>query len=140
MYKTNVNTRNKKSKSGKKTQDKMINIVYLKKDAEEIQFDIEIGKIKSEKQKKVLQFLKSNDGVTIPEIELFTGASRAIVKTLEKNGYIEIVEKKVERNPLANKKIEKTQNLKLTDEQENAFIKVSIKIKIMNIKNFYYME
>ena len=126
----------KNQKAEKKTQDKMINIVYLKKDAEEIQFDIEIGKIKSEKQKKVLQFLKSNDGVTIPEIELFTGASRAIVKTLEKNGYIEIVEKKVERNPLANKKIEKTQNLKLTDEQENAFIKVSNKIKNNEYKEF----
>ena len=62
----------------------MVNVVYLKKDIEEIQFDIEIGKIKSEKQKKILQFLKSNEGVTIPEIEMFTGGTRAIVKTLEK--------------------------------------------------------
>lgn len=34
---------------------------------------------------------------------MFTGGTRAIVKTLEKNEYVEIVEKKVERNPLANK-------------------------------------
>lgn len=41
-------------------------------------------KIKSEKQKKVLQFLKDNEGVTIPEIETYAGGTRAIVKTLEK--------------------------------------------------------
>mgnify|MGYP002512948149 CR=1 FL=1 len=40
-----------------------------KKEIEEIQFDIEIGRIKSEKQKKVLQFLKENEGVTVSEIE-----------------------------------------------------------------------
>ena len=124
-------TKNKELK--KNIQDKKINVVYLKKDIEEIQFDIDIGKIKSEKQKKVLQFLKNNEEVTIPEIEMFTGGTRAIIKTLEKNGYVEIVEKKIERDPLANKKIEKTKNLPLTDEQEKAFEKVKDKI----LKNEY---
>lgn len=68
----------------KNVQDKTINAVYLKKDIEEIEFDIEMQKIKSEKQKKVLQFLKDNEGVTIPEIETYAGGTRAIVKTLEK--------------------------------------------------------
>jgi len=102
-------------------QDKTINVVYLKKDIDEIQFDIDIGKIKSEKQKKILQFLKENEGVTVAEIEMFTGGTRAIVKTLEKNEYVEIVEKKVERNPLAYKNIKKTENLKLTEEQQIAY-------------------
>ena len=124
-------TKNKNSE--KNIQDKTINVLYLKKDIEEIQFDIEMGKIKSEKQKKILQFLKNNEGVTVPEIEMFTGGTRAIVKTLEKNGYVEIVEKKIERNPLANKQIEKTENLKLTDEQQKAFNAVS---NVMN-KNEY---
>ena len=115
-------TKNKNNE--KNVQDKMINVVYLKKGIEEIQFDIEVGKIKSEKQKKILQFLKSNEGTTIPEIEMFTGGTRAIVKTLEKNGYIEIVEKKVERNPLANKQMAKTENLQLTDEQQRAYNRV----------------
>ena len=79
----------------KNVQDKTINAVYLKKDIEEIEFDIEMQKIKSEKQKKVLQFLKDNEGVTVPEIEAYTGGTRAIVKTLEKNGYVEIIEKKI---------------------------------------------
>ena len=117
-------------------QDKTINIVYLKKDIDEIQFDIEVGKIKSEKHKKVLQFLKNNEGVTIPEIEMFTGATRAIVKTLEKNGYVEIVEKKVERDPLANKEVEKTQNLKLTEEQQKAFEEVKTKINENEYEEF----
>ena len=112
-------TKNKNTE--KNIQDKMVNVVYLKKDIEEIQFDIEMGKIKSEKQKKILQFLKSNEGVTISEIEMFTGGTRAIVKTLEKNEYVEFVEKKVERNPLANKQIAKTENLQLTDEQQMAY-------------------
>ena len=112
----------------KNVQDKTINAVYLKKDIEEIEFDIEMQKIKSEKQKKVLQFLKDNEGVTIPEIEAYTGGTRAIVKTLEKNGYVEIIEKKIERDPLASKKIEKTENLKLTLEQQMAFDEISEKM------------
>ena len=127
-------TKNKNQE--KNIQDKIINTVYLKKEIEEIQFDIDIGKIKSEKQKKVLQFLKDNEGTTIPEIEMFTSGTRAIIKTLEKNGYIEIIEKKVERNPLINKNIEKTENLKLTDEQENAFKKVKDKIITNKFEEF----
>lgn len=115
----------KNRKVEKNVQDKTINAVYLKKSIDEIQFDIDMGKIKSEKQKKILQFLKSNEGATVPEIEEFTGGTRAIAKTLEKNEYIEIVEKKVERNPLANKQIEKTSDLKLTDEQQNAYYSIT---------------
>ena len=127
-------TKNKKAE--KNVQDKTINAVYLKKDIDEIQFDIEMGKIKSEKQKKILQFLKNNEGATVPEIELFTDGSRAIVKTLEKNGYVEIIEKKIERNPLANKKIEKTENLTLTDEQQNAYNKVALDITNNSYEQF----
>ena len=127
-------TKNKKAE--KNVQDKTINAVYLKKDIDEIQFDIEMGKIKSEKQKKILQFLKNNEGATVPEIELFTDGSRAIVKTLEKNGYVEIIEKKIERNPLANKKIEKTENLTLTDEQQNAYNKVALDIATNSYEQF----
>lgn len=127
-------TKNKKASNN--IQDKLINVVYLKKDIDETQFDIDMGKIKSEKQKKILQFLKENEGVTVPEIEMFTGGTRAIVKTLEKNGYVEIVEKKVERNPLANKDITKTENLKLTEEQQNAFNAVSEAMKSNNYEQF----
>ena len=114
----------KSKKESNNVKDKIINVVYLKKEIDEIQFDLDIGKIKSEKQKKILQFLKGNEGVTLSEIEMFIGANRTIIKTLEKNGYVEILEQKIERNPLANKTVTKTNNYKLTNEQQNAFDKV----------------
>ena len=114
----------KNKDKSKRIQDKTINAIYLKKDIEEIEFDIETKKIKSEKHIKILRFVKDNEGATIPEIELFTDCSRAIVNTLIKNGYLEVVEKKVDRDPLANKKIPKSSRLKLTDEQENAYSKI----------------
>ncbi len=124
-------TRNKDV--NKRIQDKKINVVYLKKDFDEINFDIESEKIKSDKQIKILNFVKDNEGCTIPEIETFTDCSRAIANTLIKNGYLELVETKVERNPLNRKKINSTQNLRLTDEQQEAFNKVAETID----KNLY---
>lgn len=119
-----------------KVQDKKINAVYLKKELEEIEIDIEAGKIKSEKHKRVLEFIKDNEGATIPEIEIFTDCSRAIVNTLIKNGYLEIVEKKIERNPLESKNIEKTTNLELTDEQTKAYQKIQLAMEEKQYKNF----
>ena len=125
MLTPGTRTKNKENR----IQDKTINCVYFKKDIEEINFDIDIGKIKSEKHKRVLKFLKENEGCTISEIEVFTDCSRAIVNTLVKNGYLEIIEKKIQRNPLINKNVEKTENLKLNEEQEIAFNKILNSIK-----------
>ena len=108
-----------------RVQDKKINVVYLKKDFEEINFDIENGRLKSDKQIRILNFIKNNEGCSISEIEAFTDCSRAIVNTLIKNGYLELVEKRVERNPLNSKEVNNTKKLKLTDEQQEAFNKVS---------------
>ena len=120
----------------KRIQDKKINVVYLKKDFEEINFEIETKKIKSEKQIRVLNFVKDNEGCTIPDIEAFTDCSRAIVNTLIKNEYLELVEQKVERNPLENKNIENTNNLKLTEEQQNAFNKISASMDSKKYEEF----
>lgn len=119
-----------------KIQDKKINVVYLKKDIEEIDFEIETGKIKSEKHKRIINFVKQNEGVTIPEIEIYTDCSRTIVNTLVKNKYLEIVEKKIERDPLENKNIEKSTNLKLTDEQQLAYEKVKAQMEKEEYKSF----
>ena len=127
-------TRNKDRE--KRIQDKIINSVYLKKDIEEIEFDIENGKLKSDKQKKIIAFVKDNEGVTIPEIEMFTDCSRAIVNTLVKNGYLEIIEKKIDRNPLCYKNVEKTTNLEFTEEQKQAYKKIETTIDNSEYKNF----
>ena len=107
-----------------KIQDKTINTIYLKKDKEQIEYEIETGNIKSEKQRKILKFIKDNEGATIPEIEMFTDCSRAIVNTLIKNDYLELVEKKIERNPLINKNIPKTEKYELNKEQKIAYTKI----------------
>ena len=106
-------------------KDKKANFVYLKKDREEIEFDIESENIKSEKQKRLLRFLLENEGIYISDLENITDVSRNIIKTLEKNGYIDIIEEKIERNPFINKNIKKDKPLKLTNEQKIAYDKIS---------------
>ena len=127
-------TRNKNKE--KRIQDKTINCVFLKKDIEEIEFEIETGKIKSEKQKRILNFVKDNEGATVPEIEIFTDCARGIVVTLVKNGYLEIIEKKVERNPLLGRNCEKTSSLNLTEEQKNAYNSIEETINKNEYKQF----
>ncbi len=107
-----------------RVKDKTANFVYFKKDINEIEFLIENEKIKSEKQKRVLNFLSENEGIHIADLEIITDTSRAIIKTLEKNGYLEIVEQKVERNPFANRKIKRDKKLNLNTEQQEAFDKI----------------
>lgn len=107
-----------------RVKDKTSNFVYLKKDIDEIEFLIETEKLKSEKQIRVLRFLGENEGVHIVDLEVITDTSRAIIKTLEKNGYIEIIEQKIERNPFANREIKRDKKLDLIDEQQEAFDKI----------------
>lgn len=101
----------------------------MKKDSDEIEMDIENKIIKSDKQIRILNFLKDNDNVTFSDLEVFLDATRSVVKTLEKNGYIEIIEKQIERNPFLNKNIKRTDKLALTQEQNKAFCEVSKSIE-----------
>ncbi len=119
-----------------KVKDKIIQTIYLKKDIEQIEYDIENKTIKSEKQKKILNFIKENEGATIPEIEIFTDCSRSIVQTLIKNGYLETIPQKIERDPLQNKNITKTEKHKLTEEQQKAYNKIEQAIKNKKYEQF----
>ena len=124
------------SRKENKIQDKKVNVVYLKKDIEEIEFEIESKKLKSEKQIRILKFINDNEGCTIPEIEMFTDTSRAIINTLIKNEYLEVIEKIIERNPLEEKQIAHSSNLNLTEEQQIAYNKVKEKICSKEFKEF----
>ena len=95
--------------------------VSLKKDEDEILCDIETKKIKSDKQIRCLKFLIENGDSLVSDLEMFADVSRAIVNTLCKNEYTEIIEKKVERDPFEFKDIERTEKLKLTEEQQLTF-------------------
>ena len=96
-----------------RVKEKNLNFVTLKKDIDEIENDIEIGKIKSDKQIRTLRF--------VSDLEMFADTTRSVVNTLCKNGYLEIIEKQVERNPFENKNIDRDSKLQLTDEQQNAY-------------------
>ena len=119
-----------------RVKDKTLNFVYLKKDIEEIEEDIENKIIKSEKQKRVLNFLIQNEGIQTTELEIITDITNAVLKALEKKEYIEIIEEKVERNPFLNKDIKPTKKLKLTEEQQNAFNKIDETINNNENKEF----
>ena len=105
----------------KRVKEKALNSVRLLKNELEINEDIESAILKSKKQIKALKFLLENDDVLLSDLETITEVSRAIIKTLEKNGYVEIYEKKIERNPFLHKVIEKSESLKLTAEQQHAY-------------------
>ena len=51
-----------------RVKDKTESFVYLKKDIDEIEFDIETKKIKSEKQIKLLRFLFENEGIHVLDL------------------------------------------------------------------------
>ena len=120
----------------KRIKEKTTKFVFLKKDEDEINSDIENRIIKSEKQIRVLNFLMSNDEIQINDLILYTDVSSNILKTLQKNGYIDIIEKQVERNPFINKNIDRSTKLKLTEEQEKAFNEINKEIEKNTFKEF----
>ena len=104
----------------KRVKDKTINFIYFNIPFEEIKLE----DFRGEKQKKLIQFLKKNEGLTITEIENFAGVSRATVNSLLEKNILKIENKKIDRNPLINKNVKNQNKLKLTDEQEKAYNKI----------------
>ena len=103
-----------------RTKDKTLNYIYLNKQVEEINID----SLRGEKQKKLIEFIKNNEGLTIPEIETFAEISRSTVNSLVNKGILKIVNEKIDRNPLANKKMDNNKKLILNEEQEDAYKKI----------------
>lgn len=108
-----------------RVKEKSASFVYLKREEYEVEMAIENKQIKSEKQIRALQFLMENEGVLVTDLEIFADVSRSVINTLAKNGYIEIVERQIERNPFIYKVIKKDQDLILTPEQKQAYQVVS---------------
>lgn len=108
-----------------RVKEKTANYANLKVEDIEIEEAIEFKKIKSEKQIRILKFLINNGETLVQDLELFTDTTRSIIKTLEKNGYIEIIEKQVERNPFIHKVVNESKDLNLTDEQSKAYEEIS---------------
>lgn len=104
-----------------RVKEKILNFVSLKQDIEDIEQAINSGKVKSEKQIRTLRFIIDNGDVLVSDLEIFADTTRAVANTLCKNGYLEIIQKQVERNPFENKEIKRTEKLVLTGEQQYAY-------------------
>ena len=112
----------------KRVKEKLVRFVCLAKSRDELLFDIE-NTIKSEKQKKVLSFLLENDDFPGSDLEAVCDVSVAVVKSLEKNGFVKFVMRKVDRNPFVHKKIIRDKKLVLNDEQQSAFDQIAFMIE-----------
>lgn len=117
-------------------KEKTEKFVYLNKTKEEIESDIENKKIKSQKHKDVLEYLISKDKILISDLEKELDVSKSILKTIEKNGYIEIREEVVKRNPFKNKDVKRDKEFVLNDEQQYAFFRISELIKKEEFQEF----
>jgi len=111
----------------KRIKEKTVRFVYLNKEIDEIKEDIE-NNLKSDKHKRLLEFLTKNNGVEISELENLTEVSKSIMKTLEKNGYIKIVEEQVDRNPFVHKNIARDEKLELNDEQQSVYDQIEFMV------------
>ena len=119
-----------------RAKEKTVRFIRLKKDSNQIEFDISEKKIKSDKQIRALRMLSKIGEIPSKELENLAEISSAILKTLEKNGYIEFFDNTVERNPFIHKVVNETKNLQLTDEQKKAYIAVEDAIDDMMNSEF----
>ena len=119
-----------------KVKEKTGRFVYLKQNIEDIECDIDDGKIKSPKQIRVLNFLKDNEGIYSVELQNYTDTTTAILNNLEKKGYIEIIEEQIRRNPFIHKEVKRDSKLTLTKQQQEAFNCVKEKINSNKFEQF----
>ena len=104
-----------------RVKDKSKKFISLRKNIEDIEYDIENKILKSNKQIRLLNFLKENDGISLNDAIVFTETTSAVVKSLSKKGYIDVEEKEIKRNPFIHKELKTSYKLKLNKEQQNAF-------------------
>ncbi len=83
-------------------------------------------KIRSDKQKKIIDFLKDN--IEIPVAILFdvTGTNSVVLNALEEKGICESFKMEVLRNPFLAKHVKHSEKLPLTKEQQKVMEKVSL--------------
>ena len=110
---------------GNRVKEKTGEFVYLNKEVEDIEEDINDGVIKSPKQIRCLQMLYENEGIHVLDLEALADITRAVINSLIKKEYIEIVEQRIERNPFEFKEVKRDKKKKLTDEQQVAFDTIS---------------
>ncbi len=79
----------------------------------------------TDKQRTVADLIFDMGCISVKEIIYFTGVTVSVINTLEKKGLIEIFEREVYRTPDYNALYYENHSIKLTDEQEEAYEKLS---------------
>lgn len=82
--------------------------------------------IKSDKHKKVINFLLDNEYVPKNVLKELVDVSDSVLKTLEKNKQIVVKDVEISRDPFWNKQIKKSSSLKLTEEQRQVLESIDI--------------
>lgn len=108
----------------KRTKEKTLNVYSLSKTIAEIETDIENKLIRGNKQIDVLRLLYDNHNMSLQDMEIMAKASSTTVKTLVDKGYLKQSEKQIERDPFQEKEIQKTNELKLNIEQQDAYCSI----------------
>ncbi len=86
---------------------------------------IENNDFKNRKHMRVAEVLLEYGSVTITEFEAYESISRAVLKTMEKSGIVEIFDKKVERIPDNNDEIPENTRVTLNPGQNDAVAVIS---------------
>lgn len=87
---------------------------------------LDVSKIKSEKQMRVINFLRENVEAPVIEVMEFTDVSRDVFTALQKKGIVTFFNLEIQRNPFYGKQIEKSAKLELSDEQKNVLENIDI--------------
>ena len=112
---------------GKELKGKQANILCLNKACEEIEDDIEKGIIKSGKHIKLLKNIIDNEFIYESDAIQNLNISKAVINTVQKNGYIEIRKIDLQNDDYSN--VERTNKLLATKEQQIAITGITDKIK-----------
>jgi len=117
-------------------KQKTIRAVRLSITSEQAAEEIEKLEKKAPVQAKMLNILSANEFIALSDLRKFSGGSYNAVTALCDKGFVSTFELAVERNPLANKEIKKSERLKLTDEQKIAVDSINTAADSGNFEEF----
>ncbi|NCC86971.1 MAG: primosomal protein N' [Clostridia bacterium] len=84
----------------------------------------------TKKQKSVTDLLCEVGSASVKEICYFTGVTPAVVNAVESKGIAEFFEHEILRNPYESKKVTDNSEIKLTDEQQKAYLNLLNQYKL----------
>jgi len=109
---------------------KRLRVAELAQDENNINIDIDNGRIKNIQQVRLLEILMSDGVVPIQELQSSLGFSPYTIKTLNQKGYIQIYDIDINREPFQIENYKQTTPMKPTMQQEIALRIIKSKLAI----------